>query len=217
MLDAICFLLSFLTPLLNRRVWSLDITLVVDFQILLRDDRQSITLLWNWLIMQLFGCRVAKWFSLFSLTCSHIRWDLSKCGILSVGSAPSMLGNLFPPIILLLWEWCARPQVGFECFVYIILNFFWFCSINISEDPPPNDAMRCVPEKWCSPTKTMPVKVWDDTGSGGGRPGSIWVINSMDMIAVTTGHEPPKDTFYEVSSTRFFIDSSQLPAEALEN
>lgn len=89
-------------------------------------------------------------------------------------------------------------------------------TLTSTEEPPDNECMRCVPEKWCVPTKTMPVKVWDDTGAGGGRPGSIWIINSMDMIAVTTGHEPPKDTFYEVSSSRFFIDASQLPVEALE-
>ena len=84
------------------------------------------------------------------------------------------------------------------------------------EDPPELEAMRCVPAKWCNPTSISPIKLWDDTGSAGGRPGSIWVINSMDMICVTAGHEAPKETFYELMSNRFFIDPTQLPAEAMQ-
>jgi hypothetical protein len=106
-----------------------------------------------------------------------------------------------------MWAWKPVPPEHFVALGMVCTS---------TEDPPDTDCLRCVPEKWCVPAKTAPVKVWDDTGAGGGRPGSIWIINSMDMIAVTTGHEPPKDTFYEVSSTRFFIDASQLPADALD-
>ncbi len=76
--------------------------------------------------------------------------------------------------------------------------------------------MRCVPSTWCVPSKVSPVKIWDDSGAGGGKPGSMWTINSYDMIAIIPGHEPPKETFYELSSNRFFMDAyySQLKASS---
>jgi hypothetical protein len=54
-----------------------------------------------------------------------------------------------------------------------------------------------------------PVQVWNDTGAGGGRPGSIWIINSMDHITVVAGHDAPKETFYELASNRFFMSEDK--------
>lgn len=82
-----------------------------------------------------------------------------------------------------------------------------------TDEPPDVKCMRCIPIAWVTPSKTPPFKVWDDTGAGGGKPGSIWTINAMDMIAVVPGHEPPKDAFYDLSSNRFFLDSTQLPKQ----
>ena len=64
--------------------------------------------------------------------------------------------------------------------------------------------MRCVPRAWCKPTKTVPKQIWNDAGGGGGKPGSMWVINSLNMVAVIAGHEPPKEPFWELESDRFF-------------
>lgn len=66
--------------------------------------------------------------------------------------------------------------------------------------------MRCVPLKWCVPTKIVPTKIWDDTGAGGGKPGSMWTINSLDMVAVVAGHDPPTDQYFELSQNRFFME-----------
>jgi hypothetical protein len=46
-----------------------------------------------------------------------------------------------------------------------------------------------------------PKKVWDDSGTGGRR-GSIWIVNPMQLMAVTQGHEPPTETFYELRINR---------------
>ena len=81
----------------------------------------------------------------------------------------------------------------------------------LKDEPPDVKTMRCVPESWVVPSKKAPFKVWDDTGAGGGKPGSIWTINSMDMVAIVAGHEPPKDNFFDLNSNRFFIDSDKLP------
>lgn len=73
--------------------------------------------------------------------------------------------------------------------------------------------MRCVPAKWCIPSSTAPVQIWDDTGSGGGKPGSMWIINSMQMVAVVAGHEPPKEAFFELRHRRFMLDQFSTVVE----
>lgn len=78
------------------------------------------------------------------------------------------------------------------------------------DSPPDVTAMRCVPAVWCSPTRTAPTKVWDDTGGGGGKPGSVWIINQMHMVAFVQGHQAPTETFYDLNSDRFFAEGLQL-------
>jgi hypothetical protein len=55
------------------------------------------------------------------------------------------------------------------------------------------------------------MQIWNDTGAGGGKPGSIWTINSMNLIAFAPGHEPPTEQFFELSAPRFFIDGVNSP------
>lgn len=66
--------------------------------------------------------------------------------------------------------------------------------------------MRCVPVAWCVPTNVTPVQIWNDTGAGGGKPGSIWVVNSMGLLAFTAGHDAPSDQFFDLSAPKFFVD-----------
>lgn len=101
-----------------------------------------------------------------------------------------------------LYAWKPIPPEGF------VALGMWCTTV---DTPPDVKVMRCVPASWCSPTKTAPYKVWDDTGAGGGKPGSIWTINSMDMLTVVTGHDPPTETFFDLNSARFFLDGAQLP------
>lgn len=84
--------------------------------------------------------------------------------------------------------------------------------LTTSADMPDVKVMRCVPAIWCAPSKMTPVKVWDDAGGGGGKPASMWIINSMGMFVVTTGYDSPKDSFYELNSSRFFLDNLHAPA-----
>jgi hypothetical protein len=65
-----------------------------------------------------------------------------------------------------------------------------------SDEPPDVNSLRCVPAAWCTTPKQPPMKLWDDTGAGGGKPGSIWVVNNMDLMYVVPGYDPPS-----VSST----------------
>jgi hypothetical protein len=79
-------------------------------------------------------------------------------------------------------------------------------TVRHADEPPDVTCMRCVPAAWCVPTSVTPTKVWDDTGAGGGKPGSIWTVNSLDMVAVVAGHEAPKEIFYDLKNNRFFVD-----------
>ena len=69
--------------------------------------------------------------------------------------------------------------------------------------------MRCVPASWTCKSKIVPKKIWDDSGSGGGKPGSMWIVNSLEMIAIVSGHESPKDDYYDFNSSKFFMDGLQ--------
>ena len=79
-----------------------------------------------------------------------------------------------------------------------------------TENPPELTCMRCVPLIWCVPSRKPPVKIWDDSGAGGGRPGSIWAINSINLIAIVQGHDIPMDTFYDLNSERFFLTEEMI-------
>ena len=103
-----------------------------------------------------------------------------------------------------------------------------------SEEPPPCEAVRCVPAAWVEPARAgggrdarpprpdcphgsrkerepapalpeedhsapapasllsqaraPPQRVWDDAGSHGAQ-GSVWVINSLRLVAIVPGHE----------------------------
>ena len=82
-----------------------------------------------------------------------------------------------------------------------------------TEDEPPVTCMRCVPKVWCKEATMEPEKVWDDTGSSaGGRRGSIWVINSLRLLCVRQGHDPPpaSETFWELRSDNFKLNPDNI-------
>lgn len=77
--------------------------------------------------------------------------------------------------------------------------------------------MRCVPMDWVKPSGFL-QKVWDDSGSGG-RQGSIWVFNTLNLIGFVSGNDPPRKKGYDLKSRRFFLKeysdtSRQLVASA---
>ena len=72
-----------------------------------------------------------------------------------------------------------------------------------SDEPPPSGAMRCLPLEWLEETKMTPIKVWDDAGAGGAR-GSVWIVNSLGLIAIVQGHDPPRGPFFELNLKAIF-------------
>ena len=65
------------------------------------------------------------------------------------------------------YAWAAVPPPGFSALGMVLTS---------SSAPPPLTAMRCVPTRWTCPS-SQPRLVWDN-GGGGGRPASIWIVNS---------------------------------------
>lgn len=41
------------------------------------------------------------------------------------------------------------------------------------------------------------MKVWDDAGTEG-RAGSIWMVNSLRLMAAGVGHDPPEGPFWDM-------------------
>src|SRR5688500_6281110 len=82
------------------------------------------------------------------------------------------------------------------------------------EEPPP-ELVRCVPKAWVIPSKFEPRMIWDDSGAGG-KKGSIWAINSLQLMGVNASHEKPKEPAFEFWSKRFMaIEAPRTPNPAV--
>ena len=83
-----------------------------------------------------------------------------------------------------------------------------------SEKPPDVRMMRCVCKHWCTESKQL-KSIWNDSGSGG-REGSIWIFNSMNLLGFVNGHDPPRRKPYDLKAHRFFLrDYSDIKSSKL--
>ena len=53
-----------------------------------------------------------------------------------------------------------------------------------TDRPPDVRTIHCVPSSWVIKSTRPPRKVWDDTGAGGGKAGSMWIVNNMNMVII---------------------------------
>jgi len=83
-----------------------------------------------------------------------------------------------------LYIWRAVPPSG----QFLALGML----ATTSEEPPPLEAVRCVPRRWCEKQPTPARLLWRDDGQGG-RPGSFWAIPTMELVAAAQGAEPPEE------------------------
>ena len=102
------------------------------------------------------------------------------------------------------YHWYVHAYILYY-YTYLTFIHFKYLSCICTDKEPDQNVMRCVPQAWCVKSKVSPMKIWDDSGAGGGKPGSIWTINSMDMVCFVAGHEPPTEPGYELKSMRFFM------------
>jgi len=82
-----------------------------------------------------------------------------------------------------LYIWRAVPPSG----QFVALGMV----ATTTEEPPPLNALCCVPRRWCEKHSMPPRLVWRDDGSGG-RPGSFWVNPATELVLAVQGSEPPE-------------------------
>ena len=83
-----------------------------------------------------------------------------------------------------LYVWRAVPPSG----QFLALGML----ATTSDEPPPLEAMRCVPRRWCERHEKPARLVWRDEGQGG-RPGSFWQLPAMELLVAGQGAEPPEE------------------------
>ena len=84
-----------------------------------------------------------------------------------------------------------------------------------SAEEPPVEMVRCIPRRWVIPSKYEPKLIWEDSGAGG-KKGSMWLINSLELMAVTEGHLQPKGPFWELFKPRFMASEGMALADPLQ-
>lgn len=91
------------------------------------------------------------------------------------------------------WAWQPVAPSGFVALGVLVTT---------TKDPPDVKSMRCVPRNWCQRSTFAPRQIWTEAGLGG-RPGSMWIINSLGLMSVVPGHHPPTDGLWELKEEKF--------------
>jgi len=78
-------------------------------------------------------------------------------------------------------------------------------------EEPSRESVRCAAKSLCRPVREPPVHLWDDVG-GGGRPGSLWLVNSMQALWAMDSHGAPQDTAWELAEDSVFFDAAGSPS-----
>ena len=102
-----------------------------------------------------------------------------------------------------LYIWRAVPPSG----QFVALGMV----ATTNEEPPPLNALCCVPRRWCEKHPVPPRLVWRDDG-GGGRPGSFWVNPATELVLAVQGSEPPEETWHlredKISTDNWLVSTS---------
>ena len=80
-----------------------------------------------------------------------------------------------------LYAWTPVPPPGFLAVGMVLTK---------KPQAPDVSSVRCLPEQWAIKPTMAPQLVWTNEGSGG-RPASIWLVNSLGLLYVNIGHNPP--------------------------
>mmetsp|Transcript_23985 Transcript_23985/g.23023 ORF Transcript_23985/g.23023 Transcript_23985/m.23023 type:complete len:612 (+) Transcript_23985:2409-4244(+) len=82
--------------------------------------------------------------------------------------------------------------------------------IGTTKDTPPDvRVMRCVSKSWLKESDYV-HSIWDDSGSGG-REGSIWIFNTLNLAGFVAGHNPPSQRPPDLKNRRFFVRDYSKP------
>jgi hypothetical protein len=81
-------------------------------------------------------------------------------------------------------------------------------------DEPDQDLVHCVPKRFCVPARSVPTKIWDNSGLGG-KKGSFWAHNSLNLFQGLPAHLCPENHgWWELFKTEFqMTESAPVQAE----
>ena len=74
----------------------------------------------------------------------------------------------------------------------------------LSEEPPSTKLVQCVPRSWVEPAPDDVKMVWADSGAGG-KPGSLWSVGSLGLLAAAQAQRPPVEMSWRLRRTRFWL------------
>jgi len=100
-----------------------------------------------------------------------------------------------------LYAWTPVPPPGFIALGMVLTT---------KPQAPSVTSVRCISQKWAEKPSVAPQLVWTNEGSGG-RPASIWLVNSLGLLYVNLGHNPP------ASRDLWDIKRGQLTADQVLN
>ena len=73
-----------------------------------------------------------------------------------------------------------------------------------TEEAPPIRSVHCVPSDWVEPAPELTKLLWQDAGSSG-KPGSLWAIGSLSLLAATQGNASPSGKSWQLKRSRFTL------------
>jgi len=80
--------------------------------------------------------------------------------------------------------------------------------VTTKPDPPPVGSVRCVLKSFCVASDTTPRRMWDNERCGG-HPASMWIVNPMQVLWVSPGHERPTETAWKLASDTIQFSSKR--------
>jgi hypothetical protein len=116
------------------------------------------------------------------------------------------------------WSKLADGKPSLYCWKPVPVNASKYVALGVvfttSDEPPEPEDLDCrtVPIKWVTRAKHAPKLVWEDSGTGG-RPGSVWSVNTCNQITLAKGHDAPQEMFYDVRAERFFLRPEDVMSE----
>ena len=79
----------------------------------------------------------------------------------------------------------------------------------LSEEAPSTKLVHCVPRAWVEPAPDDVKMVWQDSGAGG-KPGSLWSVGSLGLLAAAQATRPPVEMSWRLRRTRFWLGESEV-------
>lgn len=133
--------------------------------------------------LTLSGVKQSKWLSLVVRQCFSHPARFHRVWAIQTGAQP-----------LFVWEPIPASAD------YVAMGMV----VTQSEEAPSLRSVLCVPREWVEPAPDMVKMLWSDAGASG-KPGSLWAVGSLQILAATPGNQAPSDKSWRLKRTRFTL------------